>query len=222
MKILGIAGRKQVGKSTLADYVGARLGDRCIEMSLAWPLKNVLHVLGVPVEAVFGCGEEKEARDLDSRKWLSRTSDLVSGVSGLVSGRDLLQIIGTEVVRKGKHELATEETLKVIRCYLEDRGVELGPRAWIELAGRRLERLYKTDEGIDTVVVPDVRFKNEVEWIQEAAGVVVMLQRFGQGVDSHASENGLEGAEFDLVVPGCFNRTLEDLWALAGVIARGL
>lgn len=73
--------------------------------------------------------------------------------------RRLLQVMGTEVGR-----------------------MLLGENVWIEIAGRKME-------GLDRVVITDVRFENEAAAIREWGGQVWRINRPGVGaVNGHASE----------------------------------
>jgi len=79
------------------------------------------------------------------------------------SPREFMQRLGTEVCR------------------------ELDTDIWVKLLQRRLERMNPQPE---LVVIPDVRFPNEAEWIRDWDGVVVRLLRIAalESQDSHSSE----------------------------------
>ena len=82
------------------------------------------------------------------------------------SPRQLLQTLGTEWGREMIH-----------------------PDLWTNAAGRRLRAVM--DFGMATgMVVSDVRFHNEADWILENGGVLVEITRPNvQGVQPHISEN---------------------------------
>lgn len=71
-------------------------------------------------------------------------------------------------------------------------------------------------------VVPDVRFRNEVDAIEAAGGLVVRVVRDGAGLSgeaaSHASETELDGWDAPVTVEN--NGTLEDLARAATEVAR--
>jgi len=52
------------------------------------------------------------------------------------------------------------------------------------------------------VIIPDVRFDNEAEWIKEHGGYVVSVEARGMAVDNHkhASESGVHPAYIDTTV----------------------
>lgn len=82
--IIGLAGKKQSGKSTITRYLQQEYG--FIEVSWAAPLKEVIgkQLFGLSHEQLYGSEEEKEAKD---PRW------------GL-SPREILQIVGTDLFRK--------------------------------------------------------------------------------------------------------------------------
>jgi hypothetical protein len=56
-------------------------------------------------------------------------------------------------------------------------------------------------EGLCPVIVPDVRFQNEIEKIRAMGGIIIRLTRNPHGGDGHESENGLNDyTGFDLVI----------------------
>jgi len=82
--------------------------------------------------------------------------------------RELLQVVGTDWFRT------------------------TDPEVWI----RALDNSIKNREEV--VVIPDVRFSNEVEYVQSQGGIVIRLLRapFGDE-DQHASETALDEMERD-------------------------
>jgi hypothetical protein len=64
------------------------------------------------------------------------------------------------------------------------------PQLWVLMAQRRWEAFRSIGESL---VITDVRFENEVNWIKDQGGVVIYLDRPGvASVSAHASE------QFDL------------------------
>lgn len=82
--LLGLSGRKQSGKSTLAKYLWQKHDFH--EMSWAEPLKEIIgrQLLGLTREQVYGSSKDKETVDAFWGK----------------SPRHLLQVIGTDCFRK--------------------------------------------------------------------------------------------------------------------------
>jgi hypothetical protein len=68
----------------------------------------------------------------------------------------------------------------------------LGEDAWINA-------LHRATYGIEDLVIPDVRFVNESDYVRSSGGVIWRIERDGVGgVDRHASENELMQIEPDL------------------------
>lgn len=70
------------------------------------------------------------------------------------------------------------------------------PDLWVKIARRRyVESPY-------SLVIPDVRFPNEAEWITREGGLVIELTRKGvRSVAAHKSEDGLPADLIDLTIP---------------------
>ena len=83
--------------------------------------------------------------------------------------RELLQVVGTDMFRG------------------------LWGRVWLNTMEYELLHAGKL------VVVPDVRFPNEVQFIQERGGHVVRLLRAPYAQDQHASETALDETGLDIV-----------------------
>jgi hypothetical protein len=85
--LIGLSGKKQNGKTTLADYLIIEKG--FAEVSWAAPLKNIIgmELLGLKYHQIYGTEAEKEATDEFWGK----------------SPRRLLQIIGTDCFRNLVH-----------------------------------------------------------------------------------------------------------------------
>ena len=64
----------------------------------------------------------------------------------------------------------------------------------------------------ENIVISDVRFPNELDFIKENEGVTIRVERpsLGDGViQEHASENSLTSAEFDITITN--DGTLEEM-----------
>jgi len=71
----------------------------------------------------------------------------------------------------------------------------------------------------DKVVVSDVRFENEAQWIQEFGGQIWRVKRVGtSAVNEHVSESELDGYRVDQIFVN--NGTVEDLEILIGTRMR--
>lgn len=60
---------------------------------------------------------------------------------------------------------------------------------------------WVNESSSDIVIVPDIRFPNEVKWCGQYNGVVVWMNRPGFTSSGHSSENALDDfKEFDVVI----------------------
>jgi hypothetical protein len=191
--IIGLCGHAGCGKDTFADHLVAK--HHWAKLALADPLKRICReVFAFSDTQLWGPSEERNRPD---PRYLSF---LLPGPGGdlpvYLSPRVALQTLGTEWGRC---------------CY---------PNVWVDYALRTAAaveqgHLYHPHAGLGPpnakraagVVIPDVRFDNEVQAIRRAGGRVVRLRRPGceghVGVPGHRSEveqDGLLDADFDAVL----------------------
>jgi hypothetical protein len=138
LKIIGLVGKKRVGKDTAADAIVRELGPSCARVAFADPLKQgVCGILGFEsVESM----EDKLGKE-SPITWL-----------GGVSLRTIYQTLGTEWGRKMIHR-----------------------DMWLILMHQRLKRL--AEAGYTTVIITDIRFNNEVEFVRRLKGELIYIRR---------------------------------------------
>jgi hypothetical protein len=101
---------------------------------------------------------------------------------------------------------AAETKSATTRDALQKRGTELGRNVYGEDVWLRHLEAHILDfvaHGITRFVIPDVRFPNEVEYVQQALGgkVYRIIGRGVQSGDAHPSETALDGYDgFDAVI----------------------
>jgi len=133
---------------------------------------------------VMALADELKVMALDIDPHVAVTADEHSGDWGsAIKLSALVQEIGMD---RAKTEVAD------VRRFLQRLGTEglraRDPGFWTRTLGARI------DAAADVpVVVPDVRYDNEAEWILNRGGVVYRVVRAGydNGGDSHASEAGV-------------------------------
>lgn len=113
----------------------------------------------------------------------------IEPISG-VSYRKLMQTLGTEWGRSIQPDLWT----RVAKAKWDDvRNVD----------GKSSLPLLDGQPAFKGLVISDVRFDNEAEWIRSEGGIIVHIGRpnlVQVGVSGHASEAGLTKLPYDLVV----------------------
>lgn len=198
VSLIGIHGHAKSGKNTVCTFLGQHISDAYQE-AFADPLKEAAaEMFGWPPH-IFYLEETKE--------------NIISPWH--VSPRQCAQFFGTEMVRDNIHKLIPM----------------IGPNFWVarmahlingDLSGN-WERDYAPEE---TVIITDVRFQNEYDWILENNGVIIHLTRPGAdgsiGIPNHASEAGIifsqKGVQYELKNDG----TLEDLEEKVTQIAQSI
>ena len=147
MKIIGLSGKKQSGKTTAADFLSHMT--KWPVLSIATPLKNIVkQCFGATEEQVRGTNEQKNTK-------------LPCGKTA----RELLQIVGTDWFR------------------------ELDAHCWLRCLEHQIT-LY----GAEGIIIDDVKFANEVQWIQQHGHVIKLLRAPFSDKDKHASETELDDA----------------------------
>ena len=115
------------------------------------------------------------------------------------SPRQLMQLLGTEWGRDRVH-----------------------PELWLLLAEQNISHTLNGDQSFYAgVVVRDVRFENEAEWIRAKGGTVVhILRPDAQKVAQHRSESGLNIHDNDLVIHN--DASLAELYNQAELLMQTL
>lgn len=170
--ILGLAGNMRVGKTTVANMIKDKLGDQCAILGMSNALREELaYNFYFDLEYVrsneFKGDTHKLYMENDIRKdMISKgvfTQDEID--NRIVTGRELLQIYGTEYRRNF-----------------------YGKNYWVDLAMKRADDL--TQEG-SIVIFDDLRFHSEMEAVGKGPlNVLIKLERY-EGYDhdiSHSSE----------------------------------
>ena len=104
------------------------------------------------------------------------------------SPRELMQLLGTEWGRDLVH-----------------------PQLWLLLAEQNLQLLAEHDQAMKGVVIRDVRFDNEADWIRSKGGVIFHISRRGiRPANNHVSEYGVRHYPGDYVIEN--DSTLESLY----------
>lgn len=185
--LIGIHGKAGVGKDTASDFICDNFKNHYYE-SFAAPLKAAAsEAFGIPLDW-FNSPDLKEQ---EHPNWG-------------VSPRKIAQFLGTEMFRD------------TIPKLIPSAGTEF----WIKRLALRLNNLYipegvgEYEEG-DTVVITDVRFQNEYDWIIENGGSIIHLTRPAitgtVGILNHPSEQTILLHKPERTYPCENNGTLQDL-----------
>jgi hypothetical protein len=136
----------------------------------------------------------------------------------LLSAREILQVVGTEVMRQGHMYYLQDEYKSKVASFLIQKfgpGHDLSlpyPTIWVDLMKMDIKVIAARREA-DIVIVPDVRFFNEIEAVK---GFLIRLYRDAGTTDSipHASELEMEQMDdtlFNYVLYEYENKNLKQL-----------
>lgn len=204
MRLIAVTGRKRSGKGAVSASIARQLlaeGSTCLEVGFSDLLKQQAYRLfvnpdGTIPAAVRWADKVKEGHTVTVAQ--PRPDLPANGVSvraAKVSMRTFLQRLGTEAGRD-----------------------MWGPDFWVAQMERRLNAVTA-----DVVVIGDLRFDNEAEWVREVGGEVWEVQRPGLAAtaeSSHASESGIQPTLVDRVLVN--GGSLEALDTLVGIHLFGV
>jgi hypothetical protein len=167
LKLIGIHGHAGVGKDTAAAWITQNY-QNCYGESFAKPLKAACAAaFGLPLDHFNDSGLKEQ--------------ETFWGVSP----RQIAQFVGTEMFRDLVNELYDGEFSS----------------HWIQLMDSRLTGKSAPPAGEghyesgDCVIISDVRFQDEANWIWQNGGVIFHVTRPGYegkvGIPSHRSESGI-------------------------------
>lgn len=190
--IVGITGHSGAGKDTVADYLVEKYG--FVKVALADPLKRICkEVYDFSDLQLWGPSEERNKPDLR-----------YGTGKGFLVPRVALQSLGTEWGRAIYDDTWVDYALRVADAIL-DKGMSYSqknglykPEGWGRLFNKK----------VTGVVIPDVRFKNEMRHIRiRRRGFLARISRPGfegnVGIANHASETeqkSIHDSEFDFIL----------------------
>ena len=179
LKIIGFAGRKRSGKTTLAKYLNNE--ENAIIITIADFLKRLCcDLMNMSYEELNEKKDNGYTFDIvPDNRWFNIIDKCTHiGIDNIkkelqnvhiTSIRQLLQIIGTDVIRKYNENWHVEKMIEEIQSYSEDK----------------------------LIVIDDVRFPNEREAILRLSGEVFFIVRPNSlTISNHPSETDLKWQEF--------------------------
>lgn len=234
VKIIGISGRKQSGKNTIANYInGDILKNRSMinDFNIGDSgelLINTADITGTSGYGIFDVTRkdnvfvEYAERDLWPYIKVYHFADSLKQMAIELFGLNPINIYGTNDQKDEKTDLRWEnmpdnfsnkEGRMTYREFLEHFGTKIVRKiknnAWAENAINKI-----VAENSELAIIPDVRFPNEVKVIKDNGGIVIRLSRNVFNSDSE-SESALDSnnfcwSNFDMVIDN-HNMTLEVL-----------
>jgi len=198
--VLAISGKKQSGKTTWVNRFEEQYKGRGWDVrsySFADPLKEFLiNSMGLEYNQCHGTDAEKNSPTIYQWETLPKSIRAANGdKSGPMSGRELMQIFGTDVMRQMFDD-----------CI------------WVNATFRSILR-----DSPDIALIPDTRFPSELRAIYANAGYVIRLTRNVYMQDHHPSEIALDDWDWaeepstsnnSLLVPD--DMGIEETWRYTG------
>ena len=236
MKIIGISGRKQAGKNTVANYINGDILKRkemITEFYIDGDGKLIVQTVNSDGESGYGEFDvtRKDNAFLEyARKELwpyikvyhfaDPLKDMAINLFGLnpdhVYGNDDEKNMPTDLKWKDMPLSTKKSGNPTVREFLEHFGTgivrKIKNNAWSKYSMKKL-----TVEDPEIAVIPDVRFPNEVEAIQAEGGVVIRLSRdvFNSQAQPEMAldKDNFDWSKFNLVIDN-ENITIEKLCEL--------
>jgi hypothetical protein len=194
MKLIGIGGELESGKSTVANVVVSEYG--YTEKSFAKNLKDMC-------KEVFGLTDH-QVNHTDGKKELL--------VNKVYLRRDHIDAIIAWAVNKNGFDVTGEMSAKIVsyigkelitsRMILQFVGTEILRESIVDDYHIQVVLKEIQDEGLNDVVISDARFRNEREWIKSLGGATILAYNphAKKVVSSHASEKVGDPDDYDFTI----------------------
>ena len=222
--IIGIAGRKRVGKNFVAEVIaGVLKRDQDVKLvAFADPIKKFCNeILGIDKEYLWGDGDKNT---MTQYSWDFLPLDCRSVARPGFSGRVVYPgFSGFDP--HGSLTGACKSGFMTVREIMQVVGTELGRNIW----GKNIwidamERQIKDRSGpnpaanvVDSWIITDVRMINEAQAVHKWGGTMIRVDgipREGNGsVDQHETETKIDSLEVDAIIdngPGMTKEGIEE------------
>lgn len=234
MMIVGLCGQAGSGKDTIADHLVGKHG--FVKVALADEMKRICQRLyGWSDETLWGPSDKRNEPDFNLPRGDLRGSEtgefhrkkfVIESESGHSESAMVHARLGWLTPRHALQALGTEWG----RAMYQNTWVDITIRTARKLLDRDLHLTYSQPGGLakdcapyldaNGIVVPDVRYRNEIDAIQAAGGLVARVTRPGAGLEGAAGQHTSETEQLeipdDILRGGVFYniRTIEELCGL--------
>lgn len=224
MKIIGIAGRKQAGKNTVANYINGHvlkhknmINDFAID-SNGMLVVNTQDITGQSGFGIFDVTRKDSIfvdyaeRDLWPYVKVYHFADPLKEMAVGLFGLKPSEVYGSD----DQKNLVTNINWESMPDCPPDKAGPMTNREFLEHFGTKIVRKIKRDawseyainkvvaEQSEIAIIPDVRFPNEVESIQKNGGIVIRLTRNAFNSNAEAEKaldkENFDWKKFDLVI----------------------
>ena len=195
--LVGFAGKARAGKSTAAECLAREYGFTTV--ALADPIKRVLR-------EIFNFDEDDLWGD-HNRMSPDKRFPLANG--GFLTTRHCMQSLGTFWGRDACYPDIWIDYL--IRTVIK---IETGDCGYNRVRGLAERLAAHGFRNSTDVVVPDVRFKNEIDKIHKHGGFVFLIKRPGAGLEGEAGKHRSE-TEIEECADSMFDAIVENVGTTA-------
>ena len=197
--LIGISGKKQSGKNTVAEFIATYFTENCNSRVGMYSFANILKDTLVSLKLLTAAQAYGSDDQKNSSTRVRRVNAELLGIKfppsnsqTFLTARELLQIVGTDILRLLWPDIWVHNTLNSIHEHF--------------CSKQSIVRRY--DDGL--VLIMDCRFRNEMHAIQGVGGKVIRLTRTPYN-DTHISETQMDGIDnnyYDFVLDNA-NMTIE-------------
>ena len=185
IKIIGITGKAGSGKDTVANYFVS--SKNYIQLTFGGAVKDIVQIItGWPREMIEG--QTPESRNL---------RETIVHPNYNMTCRQLMQFVGTDLFRNN-----------------------LDPNIWVNIVHDKIKKIISDGNGnengngngnIRGIIVSDVRFDNEAQFIKSIGGIIIKINRgsVDNANSGHQSERGIS-IECEYIVEN--NNTIDELY----------
>lgn len=223
-EIIGLGGEKYSGKNTAAKVLVEKHGFK--EYSLALPLKKLVsQVMDIPLENMEDPKLKEAPFAAPVQITVEKVYEIVRLCSNLIDLAKFRKFDDNVIKRMTKQVIEETKLVQTPQGPFQQRQYKsfANPRQLLQFVGTELIRncispyfwCKVLDESIKNeskVVITDVRFFEEREYVKVKKGNLIKVERLTNAPkkDGHASENSLGGdSEYNYIIRN--NSTVEDL-----------
>jgi len=187
MKIIGLTAKKGSGKDTFADYLVENHG--YVKLSFAQYIKESAKVLFQWTDEHF----EQDKKEIKDEYWN-------------ISPREFLQQFGTDFLRC--QDILNSEELKI---YNDTKIVLSGKKKFtfhIKRLNLHITELYKFNSINNKIVISDIRFEDEYEYVKKLGGTIIKIERSNikdNIYSQHESETFFDKFKEDYLIENIFS-----------------
>jgi hypothetical protein len=222
--IIGLGYRKRHGKDTVANYMQA-ITHNIVPSSIPIVIKGAHKI-------AFADKLKAEAAQSISR--LIDSIPVPTGDDLNLTSEEYITLKRLDTDARAKYildQMYDDNTKEFYRAYMEWYGTEFrrrlyGDNYWILAVEKTLKFMQeiKSNKGQTIILIPDVRFSNEIKAVKAWGGVTINVHREGfvdPNASTHVSQTGLDNFnDWDITINN--NATLEVLRDRSGATLLGL